>query len=372
MKKLKIAIVGAGPRGLSTALYALYSGLDVTVIDPNPLCSWSKDQMLPNLEMRSPLSFDLVTYLPELQEYSLANFIGEPWNFDTQLNVETNQTKVLRSDFFQYISDVWKKIFPQITYIDKEVISISNNSVFLSKRKKSLTFDYIVIATGSNSKSKIPFWIENTTFKNKVISSQQVLSSQFTAQSFLIVGSGQGAAEYVAELAKENKVIWLMQKEPKVNQFPAPSYIDWKTKSALGNYYSYLPLNKRSDYLKRIKEWQPSITPTIKSKLDNLKFTSLFLKDLDSSQALTLLEEVDSIIIQTGFNPSTELLPIKDFIEQDLELSQFPLLNNFQLIDKPIFITGVLATAYDGPRQHSLVSAGITAKKIINSILNYG
>lgn len=368
----KIAIIGAGPRGLSIALYALSVGLNVTVIDPHPLCSWSKNQMLENLEMRSPISFDLVTYLPELQEFSLANFLGESWDFTNQVKVETNETKVLRSEFFQYLSFVWDYILPKINFIKKEVVSISDHSIVLLNKKKPLNFDYIVLASGHHSKSKLPFWIENTSYQNKVISTQQILRNSYTNKSFLVIGSGQGSAEYVSYLAKENKVTWLLKRFPKINQFPAPSYKEWKTRSALGNFYSYLPLEKRSEYLRRIKEWQPSITPTIKSLLDNSEFTCLFSDDLESQKVIELLEKTDHILIQTGFNPTIANLPIKGNIEVDRELSQFPVLTNFQLKDLPIFITGVLATGFDGPRQHSLVSAGLTSKQIINTILNHG
>lgn len=367
---MRIGIIGAGPRGISVALYALFAGLDVTIIDSHPTSSWSSKKMLPDLQMRSPLSFDLVTYLPELKEFSLAHFLGFEWDFETQLKVETNETPVMRSEFFQYLSSVWNLILPKITLIKKRVISISDHSVWVEHRKNPLTFDYLVIASGSNSKPKIPFWLEFTPFKSKIISTEKVLSKNYQDRSFLIIGSGQGAAEYTAYLSQNNEVTSLIKKTPKVNRYPAPSYFDWQSASALGNYYRYLPLDKRSTYLSRIKQWQPSITPYIKGVLDQRRFNTIPLESLNSYQITDLLDKSEFILIQTGFNPDTSMLPISEFIERDWELSQFPLLNNFQLKEKPIFLTGVLATAFDGPRQHSLVSAGLTAKSIINTILN--
>jgi lysine/ornithine N-monooxygenase len=372
MKTSSITIIGAGPRGLSLALYALYTGLKVTVIDPKPLSSWSKKNMISDLEMRSPISFDLVSYLPELQSYSLATYLGQPWDYCTQVAVETNPTKVLRSEFFDYISHIWDTILPQITFIQKQVVSISNNKVFVNKRKKPIVSDFIALAIGSASKPKLPFWLENTNYKNKIVTTQSVLSKRYEDKSFLVIGSGQGSAEYTAYLAKDNKVTWLVKKEPKVNQFPSPSYAEWKTKSALGNYFAYLPLSKQPEYFQRVKEWQPSITPTVKSALDSLDYETLFLNNLDSTQLMQVLEEVDLILIQTGLNPSIETIPFEQIIERDIQFSQFPKLENFQLSNLPIFVTGGLATAFDGPRQQSLVSAGLTSKTIINTILNSG
>ena len=80
---MNITIIGAGPRGLSLALYALFKNYKVTLIDSNPLHTWASDYLISDLEMKSPLSFDLVTYIKELQEFSLSNYLKLDYTFSS-------------------------------------------------------------------------------------------------------------------------------------------------------------------------------------------------------------------------------------------------------------------------------------------------
>jgi thioredoxin reductase len=56
---MNITIIGAGPRGLSIALYALYKNYNVTLIDSTPLHTWTSNYLISDLEMRSPLSYKI-------------------------------------------------------------------------------------------------------------------------------------------------------------------------------------------------------------------------------------------------------------------------------------------------------------------------
>jgi hypothetical protein len=76
------------------------------------------------------------------------------------------------------------------------------------------------------------------------------------------------------------------------------------------------------------------------------------------------IPDVDSIVLATGFYPSWPMNYPADPI-----LVRFPLVKpGFRLI-KNVYVTGIGATAYDGPRQNSLISAGITSREIVNAII---
>jgi lysine/ornithine N-monooxygenase len=121
-----ITVVGAGPRGLSAALIAISKGKKVTLIDPEPFSTWQTPQTLPDFEMRSPITFDLVTGAGEdLQIYSLAQFLNRdiPYSED-QRTIESCSVRATRSQFTDYLQHVFNLLLPQVTYLKDPVVSI--------------------------------------------------------------------------------------------------------------------------------------------------------------------------------------------------------------------------------------------------------
>ncbi|MBD2201533.1 SidA/IucD/PvdA family monooxygenase [Calothrix sp. FACHB-1219] len=366
-----LIIIGGGPRGISLALQAVHRDIPVTLIDPDPFSSWKEPNIIPNIEMRSPLSFDLVTYLEDLYPFSLARFLDYPDRLlRTQKEIETDDIKVTRYQFCAYLSYIWEHILSKINYIQQEVKEIKDGSITLLDNTE-LIGKAVVIATGNKySKVNIPHWVTYAFPQENIVTLKDILSIQPRDKRITVLGSGQGAAELVYLLASlDNKVNWLLKSIPKINQYPAPSYSSWYSKSALGSYYSNLisPLD-RMNYLEKIKAWQPSITPYIKSKLDSIFYNQVCSKDYKD---LSIANSSDYLVLMTGRVLDINLIPIEE-IKPNKYLPQYPSVDReFKLEGfNNVYITGLLALAYDGPRQNSLISAGITSRRIINDIYN--
>jgi len=368
---MKIAIVGAGPRGLSVTLYALYKGHKVTLIDPLPLHTWTSDYLIEDLEMRSPLTFDLVTYLEELQEFNLSKYLDYNLPFtNSQAAIESCNIKVKRKDFCSYLEWVLSYLInKKIKLIKQTVVSVEGNTVNLANGK-FIKGDAVVFCTGYKGKDNIPNWIKNTNLKDKLVKLNTVLQKpeDYFNKKWLVLGSGQGAAEQVNYFSSDLKgeVTWVIKKEPKVNQYPAPNYREWGTKSALGSYYRSLNTYKdRLDYLFKVKQWQPSITPYIAAKLKDTNFNKVIVRDYSE----VINAEIDYISLVTGLIPNSSSLPVE--VNTNSYIANFPDITDTFKVNYPNanwYVSGILATAYDGPRQHSLISAGITAKEIIEDI----
>lgn len=352
----KIVIVGLGPRGLSAALYALYKGHEVVLVDPDPLSSWSPPNMIADIEMRSPASFDLVTFLPELEDYSLLKFLGHS-NVYKQKEVEECPIKVNRIKFCEYMNFILSHVLKSSFLIKEKVIQISSNVVKTETR--TILADKIVLSIGSCSFKPYPNWVD----LSKVKSIKDIITNLPINQSVMVVGSGQGAAELVYLLSKENKVKWVINKEPRVSQYPLPSWENASYRSGLSSYYSTISSwEARMDYIKAIKDWQPSITPYIRDRLFHVQHK---YKVINPTTLVDLnQEEVDIICIQTGILPSLSKVPIS--VKAYSFLPEYPSLSSgFRTSNPYLHITGMLAMPFDGPRQASLISAGITSKSII-------
>lgn len=366
---MKITVVGAGPRGLSVALYALHKQHKVTLIDPLPLHTWTSNYLIEDLEMRSPVTFDLVTFIEELQEFSLFRYLGYALSFSNiQSTIEACDIKVTRKEFCDYLNWIYTYISKKAKIIKQTVVSVEGNNVKLSNGKL-VKGEAIVFCTGYKGKENNPSWLSKTNFSNKRIRLTNVLNSpnDYINKKWLVIGSGQGAAEQVNYFSSlKGDVYWAVKKIPKVNQYPAPNYQLWGSKSALGDYYRRLTNYKeRLNYLAKVKQWQPSITPYISSKLQSANYKQIIVKDYSEVNNL----EVDYVSLASGVTPNINSLPM--LVPSNPYLANFPDITNHFKINYPNtnwYISGILATAFDGPRQHSLISAGLTAKEIIEDI----
>ncbi|BAF36197.1 putative lysine/ornithine N-monooxygenase [Microcystis phage LMM01] len=329
-----VNIMGLGPRGLSVALEALSRGLTARAWDPRPLSSWSKDEVVPNLQMRSPISFDLCTNI-EGADYSLCHYLQRERILGSQREIEAVQERCNRDVFEGYLQWALQR------------------ALSMGLEIGPLEEGPLVIATGQREQ-RVPDWTVG--YDTHTLS--HYLKNPARNKRLLVLGSGQGAAEAVAYLAQNNEVTW-SHGGYRIDNYPAPSYAHWYNKTALGGYYRTLPLNKRAEYLSRVKSWGPSITPYIANELAQYNY-----KEMPRITNSKEIPGVDSIVLATGFYPSWPMNYPADPI-----LVRFPLVKpGFRLI-KNVYITGIGATAYDGPRQNSLISAGVTSREIVNAII---
>lgn len=345
MQHKTLLIVGGGPRGLACAIEATGRFESIIIIDSNPTTSWDISSTVANFELRSPVSFDLVTYSSK-REMSLSNFLyNEDIVFTSQKDIEEDSRRVNRADFYNYICWVKDKLQKDnVQFLYTELLSIKDNTAITGQG--NIRFDSIILALGTKQKQT-----PSNLLKYKKIINADLLENNY--KSILVVGSGQGAYDIASHLyAKKIDVGLYITKEPRINQYPAPGYSIWNARSALGGYCSCLvsPLSKQR-YINSVKAWGPSITP-------NNEF-------LLSTIPIYKNTNIDDVIARYGnrYFPSVGVMPINI-----LNISPTDINNNFRVKDTNIFVTGPLVALYDGPRSNSLISSSSTAIQIIKEI----
>jgi hypothetical protein len=363
----KLLIVGAGPRGIGLALRAIHSGIETTIVDPFPLKTWTPPNMLIDMSMRSPIGFDLVTFCSDLKEYSLSYYLGSYNDIQEQKEIEVQHQPISRDIFVKYLNHIWDYVGPRVNYIDKPITQIGKDYVIAGDRK--IVTDNIAIALGSPSKLNVPNYARPFVSSDNLLGTKEIILNKPLGLTIAVIGSGQSSAEHVDYLTPDNKVIWVTNKETKVHLYPVPPYSIWGPKSALGDYFSRLKESDKKAALKYMKEvagWTPSITPSIAKSLEEKShlITKVMPQDIN-----TYISKVDKVLLCIGFNTSLDNIPFSIPITKEIVKSDYPELNNFKS-PEGIYFTGDLAKFYDGPRQGSLISIGITSKTIVEDILS--
>lgn len=354
---MKLIIVGAGPRGLAVAIQAIKmdSIEHVLIVDPSPYSSWDTKTQIIDFTMRSPITFDLVTGLDE--EY-------QDWSLYDYLKDEESSTFCTRSQFGSYLRYVYGRLkrYKKVDYLDAAInqIDYQHNRV-ITHSLDVLGYDALVVAVG-NDRPKYINWLDNSVYSHKVKDDRFLLENELTGKQALVVGSGQGAAELAVYLReKKNKVTWLLKKEPAVNQYPVPNYDDWKYKTTFSDYYYNLPLTEKFEYLKKIGEFTPTITPDIANRVKGIKKIITNKVDLD-------LDQFDYIFNKAGYENNYKNTILKEFPEDSYFSKKLALNKQFRVPSQPIYVTGALATHVGGPNQNSIYSAAFTAQIILEDI----
>lgn len=375
MRKKKLYILGSGPRGLSVALAAAQylDKLDVFLVDEKEMSQWKSPNLIDSIQMRSPITFDLVTYIQELQNHSLSNFLDKPIKFSSnQRDIEQCDIYCSRKKFLQYLQNIRRTVIRSGVKPIKKTVTTINESYLQSSDRKYL-FDYLVLSGGlSFTKLQEPYYAKN--YSDKIISVKDLLSNGYykTDNKFLVYGSGQNAAEVVSWLAENKRsVYWILKHNYKITQYPVPSHKDWSIRSALGPAYRNTKATK-AQYLKAVKEWTPSITPYIAERInENINYISI-IKPTGVAEILSLMDDANFILCQTGTKPDVNLIPFNFDIAINPKNPCYPnIKDGFVSTSHPnIYFTGTLCRLFDGPRQGSIISAGITAKEIMRNIIN--
>lgn len=353
---MKLTIIGAGPRGLAVAIQAVKLNFEVDLIDYYPIQSWDTNTSLIDFIMRSPSTFDLVTGISELQDWSLNRFLN--------LDENINDYFCLRSEFESYLKYVFNRLkrYKRFNFIQDKVLSLNKQeNLLILEKNQEYKYEHLIVTIG-NDKEKDITWLDKSIFKTKIKDDSFLIQNEIKDKKILIIGSGQGAAELVLLLKKENDITWLLKKEYKINQYPIPSYKDWKNKTCFSNYYQTLSLNEKYEYLKEVKKFTPTITP-------NVAFKVRRVNKIISNKIDLNLKEFDYIFKKNGYendfrNSFLKELPLDLFFINKIQLN-----SKFRCPSYSIYISGALATHIGGPSQNSIFSAASTAKIILNDLI---
>ena len=340
-----LLIIGGGPRGLACALEAVDKFTSIYIIDSSPTDSWNSLSTVANFELRSPVSFDLVTYNNQ-RDLSLSKFLyDEDIMFSTQKDIEEDTRRVNRTDFYNYICWIKNKLQERnVQFIYTSLLSINNNIAYT--KNGNIRFDYLVLAMGTKEKE-----IPANLLKYKRVENRDLIEKDY--KSLLVIGSGQGAYDIASYLFDKGIRVGLyITKDAKINQYPIPDYSLWKSRSALGPYCSSLvsTLSKQR-YIASVKSWGPSITPNNEHLLKDIPI----YKNINIDDIISKYD--NRYVSRIGVTP-INILNIKP---TDIN-------RNFRLSDSNIFVSGPLATIYDGPRSNSIISSSSCAIQIIKEI----
>jgi lysine/ornithine N-monooxygenase len=348
MQSNTLVIIGGGPRGLACAIEMKDLFTIIYVIDETPTNSWSPLSTLANFELRSPVSFDLVTYSSTNKDYSLSEFLYNNNNiqFTNQRELEEDSRRLKRLQFYQYIC--WAKDKLQqsnVQFIYNNVKNIYNNTITLNNEGK-IKFDYLILAQGTKEKPQA-----TNLLRYKNITNSDVLNNEY--KSVLIIGSGQAAYDIASHLHnKDVRVGLYIKNRPKINQYPAPSYSIWKERSAIGSYCaSLVSQDSRTRYIKTVKAWAPSITPN-----NEYLLTTIPIYENNNIDEVIKLYD-NKYINRTG------VLPVNT-----LNINSNQVTSTFRINNSNMFVTGPLSILIDGPRVNSVISSSSTAITIRQEI----
>ena len=364
MKRRKVVIVGAGPRAIAIAIEAKYRDYDCVLIDKDPMGSWR--DAAPDMVMRSPLSFDLVyPGAPTWDKYSLMKYVhpvsSEPeWGECMQKELEYMDERCTREVFTAYATKCLEEL--DVPIIKDRVLKVA--STWVRTSSEYIEGDLVVVATGLSPITQIPDWV--VPVSDRLVTAREVIDG-LPIGTYAVVGNGQSGAEYCELLARQgNRVYWLVNGIPRVTQYPAPTYIDWGLRSALSGYYRTIPtLKMKQEYLSQVKAWQPSITPHISTLMQQRGEAITVLDGPGTREGYSswesLQRRVTGVLLCTGNKPASV-----GYVDEPTRISGKLVLDRFKA-SNGVYHTGLSAIGYDGPRQASFISAGITAKEIIDA-----
>lgn len=344
-----IIIVGGGPRGLAVAIEALPYIDQIYIVDSKPGATWSATSTVADFELRSPVSFDLVTYSANNRHYSLSNYLYTEDMFTTdQLAIETDPRRIKRSQMFGYLCWVKQKLQQEgVQFLYDDVLDIRDGQVHL-KQGAIITADNIVLAQGTKERDTPSYLLPY-----KPVSNLDILNKDYGR--LLIVGSGQGAFDIAHYLHSKGVDIGIyITKLPKIHQYPAPSYNIWGPRTALGVYCNCLSsVEAKKRYIASVKAWGPSITPNNEYLLSSVPI----YRDVPIEEVMIKYDY--RYVNRTGVVPINTLSIRPDEVDRD-----------GRVLNSQIYVTGPLAILSDGPRVNSIISSSTAAQTIVRSIIN--
>jgi thioredoxin reductase len=387
-----IAIIGAGPYGLSIAAHLRKSKLSFRIFG-TPMQSWS--QRMPEGMLLKSDGFASSLYDPD-SAFTLAHYCAEK-----NLPYADVGIPVPRETFVDYGLEFQKRLVPNLEQTN--IASVKRNSAGFELRTaegESLHAGKVIVAAGITHFGYLPPFLADLPREQVTHSSDHRDLSRFRGQKVAVIGAGASAVDIAALLHEQGADTHLVArrsaiafhnppKEPRpfLERITSPRSglgLGWKSRlcSEAPLLFHKMPRNLRFRAVQRhlgpapgwfVRDMVVGRVPlhlgtTIQSV--SVKNGKVHLNFKDSNGAGTELV-VDHVIAGTGFRVAMSKLKFidEDLRKQVLSDDDTPVLSgNFESSVKGLYLVGVASANSFGPLTRFAYGAKFTAKHLSNHL----
>lgn len=362
---LYLAIIGAGPYGLSLAAHAKDVGLNYKVFG-YPMDFW-KSKMPPNMFIRT------------LLEYT---GLSDPNNKFTLNHYQREKREIFsyplpRSVFVKYglwfteqlAISIEKTLITQVS-LDKGLFKLeSQDGIEFIARK-------VIVAVGLTNAQYIPPKLSE--FPEHLVShtSKYTAFDQFEGKDVLVLGGGQSAWEAAALLHQSNANVQLVYRRP--HRLSPDKNTNAKQQALASRFYTYSK-EKQQDIRKNFVKPTVSdfLVPFVEGKVKQKSNTSVIdaVRTKDGRLKVVFNDHsslvIDHLIAATGYKFSPERLPFLKRVKEHILLnpSGSPKVNeHFESTLPNLYFSGPSTSYNHGPTFNFIADVKRTANVIINHL----
>ncbi len=394
MPKSTVAIIGAGPFGLSTAAYLRHFGVDFRIFG-TPMKQWLT-QMPRGMFLKSEaFASNLAdpTGRCTLEEYCAKAVVPYP----------AGSTPVPLETFREYALSFQKSLVPMVEDVLVSAVDRRSDSFELRlSNGEEVSASKVVVATGISYTQYIPPELVALPRELLSHSGDHCELAQFKGRDVIVVGAGQSALETAALLNEAGAGVRVLVRGPTVGWNPTPgSRSLWQQvlhpASPLGAgrqswFYSNMPqLFYRLPERTRLDVVRRTLGPAgawwlrdrVIGKLPLL--TSHSIREAHARGAKVLLRvhgpdrnlhdmTADHVIAGTGYRFAAKALPFlsKDILGSLRCVQEVPLLSpHFESSVPGLYFTGLATANQFGPVMRFLCGAPFTAKRVARHVVSH-
>ena len=384
-----VAIIGAGPYGLSIAAYLQYCGIDFRIFGSS-MHRWMH-QMPKNMFLKSE---------------GCASTFPDPTGYHTLSRYCSNEglpfseygTPVSREVFVQYALSYQQKLVPNVEDAMVTAASRLNDRFELRlSTGETLNVGRVIVATGMDYMAFIPKPLAELPTELRSHSADYYDLSGFRGKEVTVIGGGQSGLETAAILREEGAWVNLLVRKPAIAWNPVPSkmrrsrYHRFRSpRTRLGDglqlwVYDNVPglfhhLPQRVRFARVRTDLGPAGGWWLKDRVvgqlpillghhvcgAEVRGERVALQVIDQNERIRELI-TDHVIAGTGYQFNVHKLP---FLSQSVKLElrleqQSPLLtSNFESSISGLYFTGLGSANSFGPVMRFLAGADYTARRI--------
>jgi lysine/ornithine N-monooxygenase len=389
-----VAIIGAGPYGVSIAAHLQSAGIDFRIFG-RPIYRWQcqmpKGMFLKSEGCASSLS-------DPTARYTLARYCAE-----RGLPYGERGAPVSLEVFAQYALSFQRVLAPNVEEVMVEGVDASGDGFELRLADgTTMRASKVIVATGLEHAAHIPPVLAGLPSELLSHSADHYDLSRFKGREVTVIGGGQSALEAAALLSEEGATVRLVVRNPSLawNQMPRfvrrPFY--QRLRRPLSNLgeglelwacctaptlFHHLPQRIRFERVKTVLG--PAGAWWLKDRVIGRVQTFLghFVRRAEARSDLALLQLVgqdgqvvdvttDHVIAATGYRFDLQRLP---FLSQDLKSrlrakQQQPVLStHFESSVPGLYFTGLASASCFGPAMRFLHGADYTARRLSHHIV---